>query len=215
MIKEIDNFSFIADKFFDETGKLPEGEFYYIQILIRGKDGHNVSGNNKNRLIKYYTVTNREQFLNLKDEIIAISKAVNARVYIHPTKRSFKTVAGAALELATHSYVTENHIGLKSIFSTAAGISYITKDKKFIVDLDDIDINTSKGKERYDNIVKALYECRGAGGPNSDKVFLRMPTKSGMHLITYPFDVDEFKKKFPEIDVHKNNPTLLYFSWEE
>ena len=35
---------------------LNEDEFYFIQILIRGNDGHTesgVNGNNKNRLIKF------------------------------------------------------------------------------------------------------------------------------------------------------------------
>ena len=35
---------------------LNEDEFYFIQILIRGKDGHteqDVNGSNKNRLIKF------------------------------------------------------------------------------------------------------------------------------------------------------------------
>ena len=32
---------------------LNEDEFYFIQILIRGKDGHTESGINKNRLIKF------------------------------------------------------------------------------------------------------------------------------------------------------------------
>ena len=56
---------------------------------------------------------------------------------------------------------------------------------------------------------------RGHGGENSDKVFMTVPTKSGVHLITWPFDLGQFKAKYPNIDVHKNNPTLLYFRWEE
>ena len=38
-----------------------------------------------------------------------------------------------------------------------------------------------------------------------------IPTKSGFHLITTPFDMSTFAKQYPNIDVHKNNPTLLYF----
>lgn len=35
-------------------------------------------------------------------------------------------------------------------------------------------------------------------------------TKSGYHLITKPFDMQVFRERFPDIDVHKNNPTNLY-----
>lgn len=64
-------------------------------------------------------------------------------------------------------------------------------------------------------ISERIKEIRGKGGNNADKVCLAVPTKSGVHLITHPFDVGTFQKSFPNIDVHKNNPTLLYFSWEE
>ena len=37
-----------------------------------------------------------------------------------------------------------------------------------------------------------------------------IPTKNGHHLITTPFNLQQFKEKYPDIDVHKNNPTLLY-----
>lgn len=38
-----------------------------------------------------------------------------------------------------------------------------------------------------------------------------IPTVNGYHLITKPFNLQKFKEIFPYIDVHKNNPTLLYF----
>ena len=37
-----------------------------------------------------------------------------------------------------------------------------------------------------------------------------LPAKSGYHIITEPFNLQQFKEKYPDIDVHKNNPTLLY-----
>jgi hypothetical protein len=43
-----------------------------------------------------------------------------------------------------------------------------------------------------------------------DKVVKKIPTPHWMHLITTPFDLQEFKKVYPEIDVHKNNPTILF-----
>lgn len=215
MRKEVDNFELLANKLFDKQNPLPEDEFYFVQILVRGKDGHHVSGNNKNRLVKYYTVSSKEQLLSLKEEIIGIAKAVTGRVYIHPARRSFKEVANVALELTTHTYVSQNWIGMRSVFSTAAGKSFIVRDKKYIVDLDDVDLNTPEGQERLATVAERIKEIRGKGGNNADKVFLVVPTKSGVHLVTHPFDVDTFQKSFPDIDVHKNNPTLLYFSWEE
>ena len=209
MKKVVDNFDQFAEKLFAQP--LEEDEFYFLQVLVRGKDGNAVSGNNKNRLVRYYTITDRDKFLKIKDEVIALCRVNNARAYIHPTKRSFREVANLVLELTARTYISQNWKGLKSMYSTACGQSYLSSDKKFIVDIDDIAQDDKKLKEMEEYI----YYLRGHGGENSDKVFMKVKTKSGYHLITYPFDLGEFSKKYPDIDVHKNNPTLLYFEWEE
>jgi hypothetical protein len=41
-------------------------------------------------------------------------------------------------------------------------------------------------------------------------VITQIPTKNGVHLITERFDVMEFKKHFPDIEIQKKNPTLLF-----
>ena len=46
--------------------------------------------------------------------------------------------------------------------------------------------------------------------PEGPKVDAIIPTKNGYHLITKRFDVMEFKKQYPDIDIAKKNPTLLY-----
>lgn len=49
---EIDNFNEIGEILFGENNRpLSENEFYFLQILVRGKDGNHVSGFNilKNR----------------------------------------------------------------------------------------------------------------------------------------------------------------------
>jgi hypothetical protein len=36
-------------------------------------------------------------------------------------------------------------------------------------------------------------------------------TKSGFHIVTQPFNLLKFKQRYPDVDVQKKNPTLLYF----
>ena len=50
----------------------------------------------------------------------------------------------------------------------------------------------------------------GRKGSPISKFIAEVKTKSGWHLITKPFNIQKFKEKYPDIDVHKNNPTLLY-----
>ncbi|WP_265091158.1 hypothetical protein, partial [Acinetobacter baumannii] len=67
-------------------------------------------------------------------------------------------------------------------------------------ELDGIWLETHPESKEY------LNEC------HRDAVYFyaEIPTMNGCHLITKPFNLQKFKEKFPEIDVHKNNPTILY-----
>ena len=182
-------------------------EFYFVQILIRGKDGHNevgVNGNNKNRLIKFYTIRSLEDLNKFEPEIKAICKAINGRAYVHPTKRSFNEVADECLRVTTDVYLSKtNNVGLKAAYSTACGKSFITKDKKFIIDLDDDDVN------KKEQIIEFIEDhCEPF---NRIKYLYSVPTAHGLHLITAPFNKAKFIENFSGIDVHTNNPTLLYF----
>lgn len=186
-----------------------DDEFYFVQILIRGKDGHTeqgVNGSNKNRLIKFYTIKSADHLTRVEEEIKAICNAVNGRAYIHPTKRSFEAVGKECLRTTTETFLSENNIGLKGAYSTACGKSYITSDKKFVVDLDDENASQEKIKEVVDYMT---YECEPL---NQNKFCYSVPTAHGIHLITTPFNTSKFSQHFPDIDVHKNNPTLLYFN---
>lgn len=188
---------------------LNDDEFYFVQILIRGKDGHTepgINGNNKNRLIKFYTIKSAEHLEKVENEIKSICNAVNARAYIHPTKRSFKAVSKECLKATVEMFLSENNMGLKGAYSTACGKSYITSDKKFVIDLDDENASQEKIKEIVDYITN---ECEPL---SHNKLCYRVDTAHGMHLITTPFNTAKFYQKFPDIDVHKNNPTLLYFN---
>lgn len=186
-----------------------DDEFYFVQILIRGKDGHTeqgVNGSNKNRLIKFYTIKSAEHLAKVENEIKAICNAVNGRAYIHPTKRSFNAISKECLRITTEMFLSENVIGLKGAYSTVCGKFYITSDKKFIIDLDDENASQEKIKEVIDYIT---YDCEPL---NQNKFCYCVPTAHGIHLITTPFNTAKFLQHFSNIDVHKNNPTLLYFN---
>ena len=205
MRKLVDNFYLLGQYLFDERRPLTEDEFYFLQILVRGKDGNRVNGNNKNRLVKYYIIRSKEQLFDLKDEIVGICRVVNGRAYIHPTRRSLKEVANRVLEDTAHTFVSQNWIGLRGIYSTAAGQSYVSNDKQFIIDLDDYEFNEVLAVSSF------IDSLRGHQDEHGRIVQKVIPTKHGYHLITNAFDVGSFSKIYPNIDVHKNNPTLLYY----
>jgi hypothetical protein len=87
----------------------------------------------------------------------------------------------------------------KNLFDSVVG-QLKTLEKRWIVDID------TKDEEALLKIMKLVNTCR----PEGNKIYATIPTKSGYHLITGRFDVMEFKKHYPDIDIQKKNPTLLY-----
>lgn len=207
----VDNFKLLENRLFSPPPAADE--FFFVQIILRPKDGHKVSGDNKHRMIRYYCVKSRERLAELEHEIKILCELHNARAYVHPTPRSEKEVAGLVLKMAAEEYVLGNYHLFRRLHATACGQTFVRNKKKFIVDLD------GEAAECADRIESVLYYCRGEGGDKHNKLHYKVPTKNGLHLVTCPFDVGQFEREwendevlsrhfFP--DIHKNNPTLLY-----
>lgn len=73
---------------------------------------------------------------------------------------------------------------------------------KWIIDLDEKNLKIATDLVRY---IKDIE-------PIGDKLYHVLPTRNGFHLITKPFNLQVFKTQYPELEIHKNNPTILYVS---
>ena len=194
---EIDNFQEIAkDLRFDS-----DDDFYFLQILQRKKDNPTFPQNN--RLVRYYVIRSLDYFNSIEAEVKAICQAVTARAYISLNRRSFRKCTIAALtELAT-IIRSDQYVHLPSLFTSVAGSTNADPRKTWIVDLD------FKDDERELSVMGFIKGLEPDPGIN--KVEMMLETVHGVHLITRPFHLQRFKERFPDIDVHKDNPTLLYF----
>lgn len=223
MLVTVNNFDLIKNHL---TFDSPD-DFYFVQVFVRGKDGRtaNVDGgpmnsNNKNRMVRIWTIRSLDEFEHAKYDIISIANSVGGRAYIHPTKRSFKDVARECLRLSTETYLSENYDGMKTAYARACGVSYNKKDKKFLVDIDwddfaeEIATYLYKGREDLLNNVRMFIDSQCEPYEGESKILYEVPTLHGIHLITKPFNVKKFHDRFPKIVVHKNNPTLLYYTGE-
>ena len=63
------------------------------------------------------------------------------------------------------------------------------------------------------NEVHIIEECANkCSSKYETNVIDILPTVHGYHIISHPFNPVEFRKLYDKpIDIHKNNPTLLYF----
>lgn len=186
-----------------------DDEFFFIQVLVRGKDGHSANGNNANRTIKYYTVRSLDEFNAIEPEIKTLCKEFGARAYIHYTKRSFEMIGKEMLRVITDRLLSENWQGMKSAFQHCCSKCVPKKYKTYLVDIDyDSDEYQTHGDDLIDLCKDYINEeCENCS--DMDKIITTVPTNNGMHLICKPFNTKQFCIQF-DVDVKQNAPTLLY-----
>ena len=203
----IDNF----DKITPLLNWRTEDDFYFLQILQRKKDhkAGKVNGtNNNSRLIKAYYVKNQDHFDFIKPEVIELCKVFNARAGINLNRRSFKKMSLQHIKKCTDQLLNEDYHKAYQAYSSVVGAYSNDNDKKWIID---IDLPGEEGKRQIREILEIIDKCR----PEGWKGLATIPSKSGFHLITSPFDVMDFNVRWngsedEKVEIHKNNPTNLY-----
>lgn len=176
-------------------------DFYMLYVFKRKKDQPEGERDNHQsvRTLRSYCIKSIEQLEEKYDEIIQLCEMFKARAYIHVQSQNHKDVSlNMMVELAQR---IQNGVHTQqSLFDSVVG-KVKTQEKRWIVDID------TKDEDTILNIRYAINMCK----PEGLKIHRSIPTKNGYHLITDRFDVMEFKKQYPDIDIQKKNPTLLYY----
>jgi hypothetical protein len=180
--------------------------YYFLQILKRRKDNPDLGKDMK--VIGDYFIYSMEQFNRMEDEIIQVCVTHNARAYFRINKRSSKKTAMQMLKRVTDLIISENYKEVKNAFSSVSGEFHGDEDKKWIVDIDDVSIDTFNHSKEQIEIRELIYNLQLETGKEPMMKFI--PTKSGIHIITRPFNLKNFKEKYPDVDVHKDNMVILY-----
>jgi len=175
-----------------------EDDFYYLQILQRKKENSQLGSNS--RVIRNYYIKSTQYLLNRYDEIKKLCDVFNARAMIRLNKRSFEKVGFKTMENLAHTMMNKEYSFLNKSYDRACGLGHNDSEKKWILDIDIID-------EKFDREVQLfINNIIPAGG----KILGNFKSKNGHHLITKPFNLQEFSQKYPNIEIHKDNPTNLY-----
>lgn len=193
----IDNFDLIKTMLKFES----DDDFYFVQILQRKKDNPDgVNGsNNSSRLIKGYYINSIEHLDILKDEMIFFANYFNARVGINLNKRSYYKTAFNTMKTIAEQMHNKEFRKVRRAWNTSCGV-FNGGDKIWILDID------TKNKD-YINSMQTFIQSQK---PDGNKILGLIPSKSGFHFIIKGFDLRNFKNEYPEIEIHKNNPTNLY-----
>lgn len=180
--------------------------YYFLQILKRRKDNPDMDKDMV--VIDDIYIYSLEQFNKLENRIIETCTLHNARAYFRINKRSMKKSGMMMLKRITDLIISENYKAIKNAYSSVSGEFHADDDKKWIVDIDNFD-NTKLGQTLttlavYQNI--ELLQKETGREPMMEIV----PTKSGIHIVTRPFNLQKFKKMYPDVDVHKDNLVILF-----
>lgn len=175
-------------------------DFYFVQIFKRRKDNPEL-GKDQIVIDNFY-IDSMEDFDRKLPYIINSCDAENARAYLRINKRNYQKLAPHFLQRVVGIVFTENCKALRNSFDSVAGEFHSDPDKKWIVDVDD-DKYAS-----FTTLCQTLSDLQKEA--NRTPLLDYIPTKNGYHIITRPFNLQKFKQEYPTIDVHKDNPTLLY-----
>lgn len=201
---EINNINLIKDflKFNSED------DFYYLQIIKRKKEHPELGSNNY--VVNTYYISSIEHLESKYDEIKLLCNFHNARAYINLNKRSFEKIAFHNLKKITDQIMNKDFKSIRKSYSSVCGLYQNDNEKKWIVDIDEKLPAYILQVEQFINYLEPLEFIDLNSGKTKSKVLNIFPTKNGYHLITTPFNRQEFSKKYPELDVHINNPSILY-----
>lgn len=199
----IDNFDDVAE--FISGKKLTEDNFFYLTIVKRRKDNPDMKYGEIN--IDNIFIKSEEHLYDMKDRIIEICSQNNARAYFYINVRSKKKVALETLKSIVNSITSENY-EIKNSYASNCGKHHADPDKHWVVDIDIEDFEVFDFTTLDHDIIPDIKKLQKY--PENQREVVVIKTKNGFHIICKPFKLLEFKKKYPQVTVHKNSPTLLY-----
>ena len=197
---------FITKKF--NNTELQEGDAYFvIELMRRGKDNPDMPAANYH--FKNYYIRKPEDLDKYGNEIRTLCEVMRLRAYASVNIKSFKqvsldTMAELARRIANNDF-KKNY----AVFESCSGSYCHSGDKQWIVDCDDYKIDS----EYIIEIESYINDCEPTG---VNKIVTKFPTRSGIHLITTPFNRKQFADRCKYLrygdtpDIKKNHLTLLY-----
>lgn len=175
-------------------------DFYFMQLIQRRKENPTMEKNS--RAVKNWLIHSMDQLDNYKPDIISLANHFNARATIRLNKRSYKQCAFETLASLAKNLAVEDFTPVDKVYASVMGQFHSDKNKKWLLDADDIAPDSP--------IVREIIDFIEPLQPSGDKFIAVIPSRSGCHIITKSFNPQEFTKKYPQIQIQKDTPTNIY-----
>ena len=169
------------------------GEFYYISIIQRSKDGILIRGAHDNaRRIRTFYVFSLEEFDKIIPFITEICDKLGARAYIEMNR---KNIFKCQLECIKRLLEVIEHQTLKSrTIMDSVVAAAPSRDKLWLIDID--------APEVLEEVVNYIEK--------KNVTYYIIPSVNGKHIITSRFDSREWY--FENAEIKRNAFTLLYYN---
>ena len=186
-----------------------QGDFYMLYVFKRKKDQPDGERDNHQsvRTIKTYCIESVDHLERRYDEVMQLCEMFKARAYIHVQKQNHRDVSLDML-VSLAERIKNGVQNQKGLFDSVVG-QIKTQEKRWIIDIDNVSVDGFNHSPSQIEMREYINELQKEAGKEQGMTFIK--TKSGFHIITQPFNVMKFKERYPEVDIQKKNPTLLYY----
>lgn len=179
--------------------------YFDVSLVRRGKDHPNLPA--ANYTFKQYYIDSIELFDRYVDEIKTCCKLFGLRAYISVNAKSKIELSKKTLVKYAEMVATEEFKKPWRLCDSVNG-GLDGKEKRWILDVDEMNMND----ERFKKYCEIIESCESGYNP---RIVVTLPTKSGIHIITHPFNSEKYEKTCTENgldvpEIKKNHITLLY-----
>ena len=186
-----------------------KGDFYMLYVFKRKKDQPEGERDNHQsvRTIKTYCIESIDHLERRYDEVKQLCEMFKARAYIHVQKQNHRDVSLDMLS-SLDERIKNGVQNQKGLFDSVVG-QIKTQEKRWIIDIDNVSMDGFNHDPYQVSLREYINELQKEAGKEQGMTFIK--TRSGFHIITQPFNVMKFKERYPDVDIQKKNPTLLYY----
>jgi hypothetical protein len=191
---------------------LDDGDMYFVvELMRRGKDNPDMPAANYH--FKNYYIRKPEDLDRYKSEIIMLCDMLRLRAYVSVNYKSFRQVTLDTLAELARRVSNNDYKKNYNVYESCSGQYCHSQNKRWVIDIDD---ETSINSDKVKKIEDIINLCQPI---NKNKIITKIPTKSGVHIITTPFDriqfalncTDNLENGINDMpDIKKNHLTLLY-----
>lgn len=210
------NFDLIKNYMINEGIPMKEKDmgdlFFCIMLIRRGKDHPGLPS--ANYIFKTYYIDSIDKFDYFTSEIIKCCDIFKLRAYVSVNVKSKEKYSKMCAFSFNQNILNNEYKKPWRVIDHVFGKITAKNADTWIIDVDDIDLDKEEDNLFIENLKHLINRCQSKYNP---VIIGGLPTRSGLHILTRPFNMNEYKKYWEQLntdrefsDIKKNHITLLY-----